>query len=114
MLPKKYRLKKKKDFERTYRSGRTIKQGILLFRFLENGLENPRIGIVVGKKALAKATARNLIKRRIREAVRSFLPEMSKNFDIIITVGKGVSEKTGLEEIKRLIKQAFIKAEIVI
>ena len=114
MLSKKYRLKKKKDFERVYKSGKTIKQDFLLFRILENGLENPRIGIVISKKTLSKATVRNLVKRRIREAVRHFLPRISKNVDIIITAKKRASKDKDLEEIKILIEQAFIKAEIII
>jgi len=113
MLSKKYRLKKKKDFERAYKSGRIIKQDFLLFRILENGLENPRIGIVISKKTLSKATARNLIKRRIREAVRHFLPRISENVDIIITAHKETSKDKDFKEIETLIEQAFLKAEII-
>ena len=114
MLSKKYRLKKKKDFERIYKSGQTIQQDFLLFKILENELENPRIGIVISKKTLAKATARNLVKRRIREAVRRLLPQISKNIDIIITACKGVSKDKSFEQIETLIEQAFIKAKIII
>jgi len=114
MLSKKYRLKKRKDFERIYKSGKIIKQDFLLFRILANGLENPRIGIVISKKTLAKATARNLVKRRIREAVRHFLPQISRNVDIIITAQRGTSKDNNFKEIETLIEQAFIKAEITI
>ncbi len=114
MLVLKYRLRKKKDFEKIYKLGKTTKQDFLLFRILENEIENPRIGIVISKKTLSKATARNLVKRRIREAVRHFLPKISKNVDIIITACKGASKEKSFEEIKTLIEQAFIKAKIII
>jgi len=114
MLSKKYRLKKKKDFERIYKLGQTIKQDFLLFKILENNLENPRIGIVISKKTLAKAVARNLIKRRIREAVRHFLPQISQNVDIIITACKGTTKDESLKQIETLIQQAFTKAKIII
>ena len=114
MLVLKYRLRKKKDFEKIYKLGKTTKQDFLLFRILENKIENPRIGIVISKKTLSKATARNLVKRRIREAVRHFLPKISKNVDIIITAYKGTSKEKSFEEIKTLIEQAFIKAKIII
>ncbi|MBU3918888.1 ribonuclease P protein component [Patescibacteria group bacterium] len=114
MLALKHRLKKKKDFERTYKSGQTIKQDFLLFKISENNFENPRIGIVISKKTLAKAVARNLVKRRIRESVRHFLPQISKNVDIIITACNGATKDKSLKQIETLIQQAFIKAKIII
>jgi len=103
MLAKQYRLSKKKDFEAVYKKGRTINKDFLIFKILKNSLENPRIGIVVSKKAIKKAVKRNLIKRRIREVVREILPELKENNDIVILV----KQEKGFQEIQQAIKQTL-------
>ena len=72
-FPKNRRLLKHPDFERVYKQGkRHFAANITVFylrRESEPGGGNPRIGFTVGK-ALGGAVQRNLIKRRLREAVR--------------------------------------------
>jgi len=104
MFARKYRLTKKKDFERLYKKGRSVKKDFLIFKTLKNDLENSRIGIVISKKAMKKAVKRNLMKRRIREAIRQILPEIKENIDIVIIV----KQEKGFQEIQQVIKQALL------
>jgi len=102
MFPRQYRLKKKKDFEGVYKKGKTISNEYFLFKFIENDLENPRIGIIVSRRVLNKAVKRNLLKRRIREAIRNNFPE--KNIDLVIIARKNIEN---YQEIETLIKQFY-------
>jgi ribonuclease P protein component len=48
-----------------------------------NGLEHPRLGVVIGKKRVKKAVLRNQLRRQIRDIFRLNQYELA-GFDIII------------------------------
>lgn len=56
-----------------------------------NGLDHPRLGIVVGKKNCRLASSRNRIKRLIRESYRQRLDELA-GLDIIVLARRGIAE----------------------
>ncbi len=113
MLPKSYRLQNKKDFERIYQKGKPFKGNFLFLKVLKNNLQHPRIGAVVSRKTASKASQRNLIKRRIREAVRPKLALIKENIDIIIVAGRSINKKTSFQMIDKDLKELFLKAEII-
>lgn len=51
------------------------------------------LGIVVSKRIIAKAAARNRVKRIIRELFRQTLPESLSSLDIVIKVRKNPSNE---------------------
>ena len=55
MLPKKYRLTNKKDFEKVFKIGQGRHAKILGIKFVKNNLENSRFGFIVSKKVFSKA-----------------------------------------------------------
>lgn len=64
------RLARKADFERLLRDGaRRSRSGYTLF-FMQRAEGPARLGILISRKHAARATVRNGIKRRIREAFR--------------------------------------------
>ena len=114
MLSSKYRLKRKKDFERVYKKGRVNRENFLLLRFVPNDLGNTRFGVVVSKKVAKKANERNAIKRRIREVIKEILPEIKNDLDVVIIGLSGIKKETDFQEIKRSIRKLFFKANILI
>jgi len=50
MLKKENRLKKKKDFEKVFKEGKSFKNNFLIVKINENNLNFPRFGFVVSKK----------------------------------------------------------------
>ena len=83
-----FRLHKHADYQRVYKAGRKQfgRQMAWFFAVREVegvGIQGPRIGLTV-PKALGKAVARNRIKRRLREAVRSALPLLSAPVDVVL------------------------------
>ena len=109
MLPKKHRLKRKKDFARAYRKGNFIKGDFLIIRTTENQLNYSRFGIVVSKNVSKKATERNKVKRRIREAIRPQLNKIKVGFDVIV-IGLPEVVKKNFWEIGEELKKVFSKA----
>lgn len=83
MLPLKNRLKKKKEFDKVFKEGVAQKGQFVLLKSVDNDLNYPRFGIVVSKKVSNRAVDRNKIKRRLREAVRAFLPEKGRDYVIV-------------------------------
>lgn len=53
-------------------------------RFAKNNLPQSRFGVVAGLKVHKRATKRNLIKRRIREALRREYVDRVRGYDVAI------------------------------
>ncbi len=111
MLPKEYRLKKNKDFQKTYK-GRGTRNPFFSLKSRSNKRGTTRIGIVAGKRFSQKSTERNKIKRRTREALRRILPKTKKGVDIIITPFSQ-SKELSFEGIEKNILSLFKKAGIL-
>jgi len=57
----------------------------------EDGGDEPRLGLAV-PKANGTAVVRNRVKRRLREAWRSLLPEIQTGRDYVLVVRPGLAE----------------------
>ena len=84
MLPKQYRLRADKDIKKVFKKGRRIMTPLLRFQVLETGAEHTRFAIVVSTKVGKRATTRNLIKRRVREILRSEIKNIPQGFDVVV------------------------------
>ncbi|MDP3954147.1 MAG: ribonuclease P protein component [bacterium] len=105
---KKFRIKKKEDFDRIFKLGKSVRGDLLLIKFLKNNYGYPRFGVVVSGKVSGKAVIRNSIKRKINEALKE-IEELKKiNLDIIIVTALGIVGKTK-KEIKSVLHQAIGK-----
>lgn len=85
MLPKQHRLSAEKDFQATWKRGRSFYTKILGFKILENRLAVSRFGIVVSNKVSAKATDRNRLKRQLREILQTKIGKISPGYDLVVT-----------------------------
>lgn len=112
MLAKINRLKKKKDFERVSKKGRSFKEDFLVLRIVSNNLKINRFGFVVSRKVSKKAFQRNKIKRRLRELIRLKLSKLKKGADVILIACPGLEAKD-FWEIEENINKLFKKAKII-
>jgi ribonuclease P protein component len=78
------RIKSPADFRRAFERRKSVSNGALIIYGVENGLDHPRLGISVSRKKVRRATARNRIKRLIREAFRLQKAELAPGMDLIV------------------------------
>ncbi len=112
MLPEKNRLRKKRDFELTFRDGRISAGRFFILKKRKNNLFFPRFAFVSPIKNEKKAVKRNKGKRLFREAVRNILSLVKENVDVIFILKKGADEKN-IEEIKKDIERVFKKIKLI-
>lgn len=111
MLKKQNRLKNKKDFDLVFKKGRSVFSEILGIKFLKNSLNINRFGVIVGLKVSKKAVERNLIKKQIKNILRSEDVFLRKGNDfVIITLPKIKNKK--FKEIQLEIKNSFKKLNV--
>lgn len=84
------RIKDPKDFRRAFDRKRSASDALLIVHGVENGRDHPRLGLSVSKKRARKATARNRLKRVIREAFRLTKAELPPGVDLVIVPRLGV------------------------
>jgi ribonuclease P protein component len=113
MLSKKERLTKNKEFEKVWQRGRSSFDGLLGVKAVPNNLGCNRFGILVGLKVGKKAVERNKVKRRIREAIKSFSLELKKGFDIVVISLPAAKEKKQ-EVFKESLAGSFKKLRLLI
>jgi ribonuclease P protein component len=108
MLPLKYRLTKKKDFENVFKKGKGFKQDLLFLKAAKNDLGENRFGFVVSTKISKKATERNKVKRRLREAVWQRIGELKKGTDAVFVALPGIEGKN-YDEISLMVEKLLAK-----
>ena len=102
--PRQARLLRRSEFEQVYAAGRRYSSPFFSAFLLKTGAPTSKVGLTASK-ALGKATRRNRIKRRLREAARLHLPEIAPGWNIVFNPKRAVlnADFAGLEqEVSRL------------
>lgn len=87
MLPKKNRLQKDWVIKKTRQRGRRFQtRFIRLVIAKRKGGDTSRFAIVTSVKTSKQATKRNLLKRRVREAIKRILSDIKSGYDIVISM----------------------------
>ncbi|WP_028583396.1 ribonuclease P protein component [Desulfogranum mediterraneum] len=95
-LPRNCRLRKTREFNRVYRSGRRLRGDAFAVIYLSNGLQQQRLGISVQRK-VGNAVRRNRIKRLVREVFRNNRDLFPSNTDVVITIRPGFAVDSAAE-----------------
>jgi ribonuclease P protein component len=111
MLEKINRIRKKKDFEVFFKKGVSFKKNFLILKTTSNNLETKRFGFIVSQKVSKKAVVRNLIRRRLNEAVKLNFENVKNGVDCVFIVLSG-AEKTSFLEVKNDVKNLLEKANL--
>lgn len=87
------RLHLSQDIQSLWQSVRPVRTDGFLIRIQKSAAADHRVGIIVPKKHVARAVDRNLIKRRMREAVRGWLTEQNlyhqdQKYDILVVLSR--------------------------
>ncbi len=95
-------------FPRVLKDGEKKENNYFKIVFKKNDFSFPRVGIIVSSKVSKLAVKRNLLKRRIRNIIKEFLPLFSSNWDIIIIAKKdllSLSYSQEKEELKKILSR---------
>jgi ribonuclease P protein component len=111
MLKKISRLTKDKEFENVLKKGKGIYNPMFSLKALANDLPHNRYGIIVSLKVHKKATERNKIKRRVREALRSFDKLIRIHQDMVI-VCRASMVNVEFQEIKKALNLILFKLKL--
>ena len=109
-MKKWFRLRHADDFARLRRDGRTYHHPFLVVSLAPNDLKHNRYGFITARR-LGNAVVRNRIRRRLREAIRHFHPDLAISFDMVIIARPTVIEKpyTALiDALEELFRQANV------
>jgi ribonuclease P protein component len=82
-FPSRYKLLKTDEYSSVFSFRRRFFMDGLTIHYMPNALGYPRLGIVVGKKAVRRAVDRNYVKRVVREWFRRHR-EMLGDVDLVV------------------------------
>ncbi|OGE88317.1 MAG: ribonuclease P protein component [Candidatus Doudnabacteria bacterium RIFCSPLOWO2_02_FULL_49_13] len=109
-MPKLTLLKTEKDFS-AFRKSQSYHSKLLTLRVHFAANQNfPRFGFIVPKKVLAKATARNLVKRRIKNLLVKVQPRL-KPADLLFFPKAGLV-KIKFGELEEIVNKLFTDARL--
>jgi ribonuclease P protein component len=100
-LPAARRLQSDGDFQRLWKSGKRFSLANLKLIYSANDLGYPRLGISIAKKQVRLATARNRLKRVVRETFRLYQAQLPA-CDIIVAVYRGMETLPPAEQYQQL------------
>ena len=118
-LPKVNRLKNRHEFQTLFREGNRLKSSHLTLRALRlhsSGIITgaTRIGISISTKVSKRAVIRNRIKRQIRAAFRSLLPQIAPGWSLVVVVQpEAVLSKCDYQQFLQELEQLLAKAEVI-
>jgi len=117
MLSRQNRISKQLDFDRFFgikfkqKHGASAADGFMIVKALPSVRSKARFGFIVANTIDNRATARNLIKRRLREIVRLKLQAMN-NLDCLVIAKPGSKGKT-YKELEREALYLFRKVGLL-
>lgn len=112
MLPKINRLSSRQDYADLKTTGRKYQSNSFALLYKENNLNFSRFGFIVSKRISLKATERNLIKRRLSEAVFKTIPSFSQNLDCLFLTKNEILGKK-LVEIEKEVVDLFKRLGLI-
>lgn len=108
-FPKRSRLKKTDEFSSVFNFRCTVRGAHLQVMAKPNLAGHARLGVVVGKKVLRRATARNYAKRLVRELFRRHQHELDA-LDLVVRVHRAFLPEN-VDVVQQELKELFAKSQ---
>jgi ribonuclease P protein component len=110
-IPRAYRLRKSRDFERVRASGRSWTNRWLVLAIRANGLDRVRVGITASRR-VGGAVVRSRIRRLIREAVRPRLDQIDGGWDMVFIARVAIASAS-FHEVDRAVTELLQRAGLI-
>lgn len=115
-LPKRYRLTRPREFTTVYQRGKRASTEHMILRILwcsqDGAIQSPRFGITVSQKVSKQAVVRNRLKRQVRAALQTLLPNMESGFWAVVVL-RPASIQCDYGQILRELEQLLITLEVI-
>jgi ribonuclease P protein component len=102
-------IRRKADFDRVFKKGKSIVDPFFVALFVQNGLPFSRIGVSV-KRKFGRATLRNRLRRLVKEVYRTGKEDFPRGYDILFIARKDLSDlfrrrEVSFFEIQRVLRR---------
>lgn len=111
-MKKVYRLKLQRDFDAVFKQGKTASLPQITIKYIKNSLNHCRLAEIISKKTAKKAVQRNLLRRRIKEIIRTKYLNKMDNWDIVVIPKAELVEKN-FAELQETIRLILEKAKLI-
>jgi ribonuclease P protein component len=109
-----FRLTRSEDFKRVRRDGKSYAHPLVVLIALNsenNEHSRVRVGVAAGK-SVGTAIIRNRTKRLLREAMRTLLPNIASNLDLVLIARPALGSAT-LADTQHALRNLFQRAKIL-
>lgn len=114
MIAKQHRFHGMTSLRFVFGRGQVVRGPYFSLRAVVNNRQKSfRVAVVVSKKVHKSAVARNRIRRRIYETIRTHQPEINQAFDIVVSVHTVIPETLTPKQLDNLIVKQFKKSGIL-
>jgi ribonuclease P protein component len=113
-VQRRFRLTRSEDFKRVRRSGKSYAHPLVVLIVLKREKSdhpNVRIGVAAGR-SIGTAVTRNRAKRLLREAIRTMIPNIASNLDLILIARTGLVTAS-LEDTRQALQNLLQRAQII-
>lgn len=108
MLASQYRFHGHGSLRFVYAKGKVVRSDTFILKYSTNPRRDvPRIAVVISKKVLKSAVARNRVRRRYYEAMRRRLPDLAVGCDLVLIITSPEALVRPAEQIERSIESAL-------
>lgn len=111
-MQRKFRLTRSEDFKRVRRSGKSYAHPLVVLIVQRHDQPRVKVGVAAGR-TVGTAVHRNRAKRLLREAMRTLLPNIVSNLDLILIARSGLVTAT-LEDTRQALLNLLQRAQILI
>lgn len=111
MLARRLRLRRPQDFQSVRQRGKHWRDGLFTLNTLPNNLSHNRFGFVVSRRA-GSAFRRNRLKRRMRAAIRQWIPAMENGFDVVVVAHESATA-AGHDQMCGSLFRLFVQAGLM-
>lgn len=109
MIPSAHKISLDKDFEKIFKTGRSIYGRFLGFKILRNDLKYSRFSVILSKKIKKSAVARHCLKRKIFKVIAKIDKKLPFSIDCVIIVLPSNKEDVKFSDIELEIIQILAK-----
>ncbi len=103
-------LRRKEDFDRIYRKGKSVGDRYVVVFCLKNGLEYSRIAFLASKK-VGNSVERNRARRLMRESVRLSDIDVRQGYDLIVIARNTINGRK-CADVKKSIEAALKRLKV--